>query len=68
MISASILLGIEMNASIRRLMISSSHFGATTDNSAQSVPMPLASTAEISARPTVKRAPTSTRLSMSRPR
>ncbi|KPZ01284.1 hypothetical protein ALO94_201072 [Pseudomonas syringae pv. spinaceae] len=68
MISASILLGIEIKASIRRLMISSSHLGATTDSSAHRVPIPLASTAEISARPTVNFAPTSTRLSMSRPR
>ncbi|MNI12761.1 hypothetical protein D3C73_659560 [compost metagenome] len=68
MISASILLGIEMKASIRRLISSSSHFGDTTDNNAQLVPRLLANTAATNARPTVNRAPTRIRLSMSRPR
>ncbi|MNL66619.1 hypothetical protein D3C87_1911130 [compost metagenome] len=68
MIRASILLGIEMKASIRRLITSSSHFGDTTDSKAQPVPKPLASTAATNARPTVNRAPTRMRLSMSRPR
>ncbi len=68
MISASILLGIEIKASMMRLMISSSHLGETTDNSAHPVPKVLASNAATSASPTVNRAPTITRLSMSRPR
>ena len=66
--SANILLGMAVSVSSARLSTASRRRLPAAASKASTVPVPLAISVAISATPTVKRAPSMTRTSMSRPR